>query len=92
MFHWPNLCPVLFADPFGLLVVMPRAAQPVTPLEADEARGDHYPDITSETKAIDFGKFKGMVVALDYGLPYPDMVRERRKYYSEHEQRLADAA
>ena len=80
-FGWPNLCPILFADWAGLLVVMPRADQPVTEREAHEALGDHYPDITSESKRADFGRVGYRVVVLDYGLPDANAVRERRAYY-----------
>jgi hypothetical protein len=81
IFKWENLCPIAFADPFGFLVVMPRAEQPVTFDEVVAATPDYYPDITSETKAEDFGRVNGRVLALDYGLPDADMVRDRRAYY-----------
>jgi hypothetical protein len=81
IFGWENLCPVLLADPIGLIVVMPRAAQPVTADEVAAAAPDYYPDITSESKPADFGRVGNHVLALDYGLPYDDMVVERRAYY-----------
>lgn len=81
VFRWDNLCPVLFADLVGLVVVMPRASQPVTSDEVDAAMGDYDPDVTSETKVEDFGCLGKRVVVLDYGLPDDDMVRERRAYY-----------
>lgn len=84
-FGWPNLCPILFADRAGFFVVMPRAHQPVTEEEAHEALGDHYPDITSETKAADFGKVGYRIVVLDYGLPDANAVRERRAYYAQRQ-------
>ena len=37
----------------GVIVVMPRATQPVTFEEVVVAMGDYYPDITSETKPAD---------------------------------------
>jgi hypothetical protein len=64
----------------GLVVVMPRAEQPVTREEVD-GLPDCYPDITSETKIEDHGRVEGKVVALDYGLPDQDMVEDRREYY-----------
>jgi hypothetical protein len=67
-----------------LVVVMPRAVQPVTEAELDAADPDHYPDITAESKPEDFGRMDGRVVALDYGLPYADMVRERRAHFRKH--------
>ena len=79
-FQWKTLCPVIYADRFGLLVVMPRAVQPV-PKDQVDALPDYHPEITAETKHEDFGLLSGAVVALDYGLPYEDSVIERRRYY-----------
>lgn len=92
VFRWGNLCPIFFADRFGLLVVMPRASQPVTVEEVDRCIGDYYPDITAETKPADFGWVNGGVLVLDYGLPYEDMVVQRRQYYTQHELRQGNAA
>jgi hypothetical protein len=78
IFGWTNLCQVLFADPFGFLVVMPRAVQPVSTEEAHEALGDDYPGITAETKAQDYGRVGSVVVALDYGLPWADFIDNQR--------------
>ena len=80
LFRWRTLCPVIWADPLGLLVIMPRASQPV-PQEEVDALLEYYPDITAETKHEDFGAIQGQIVALDYGLPFADVVRERRNYY-----------
>ena len=79
-FQWKTLCPVIYSDPLGLLIVMPRATQPV-PQQKVDALPDYYPDITAETKHEDFGMLGGTIVALDYGLPFKDAVRERRTYY-----------
>lgn len=79
-FQWKTLCPVLWADSCGLIVVMPRAIQPV-PQEQVDALPDYYPDITAETKHEDYGILGGQIVALDYGIPFADTVRERRRYY-----------
>lgn len=81
IFGWENLCPIKFADPLGVFVVMPRATQPVTCEDVVAATPDYYPDITSETKLEDFGRVGNRVLALDYGLPDADMVAERRAYY-----------
>jgi len=87
LFGWENLCPIKFADPFGLFVIMPRATQPVTFDDVVAARPAYYPDITSETKPADFGRLGNRVVALDYGLPNADTVAEQRAYYLTHMQR-----
>ena len=79
-FQWKTLCPVIYSDPLGLLIVMPRATQPV-PQDKVDALPDYYPEITPETKHEDFGMLGGTIVALDYGLPFEDAVRERRTYY-----------
>jgi hypothetical protein len=73
---------VLTADRFGLVLIMPRAAQPVTQEEVDVALdNDAFPSINSECKPEDHGKLDGRLVILDYGLPDEDMVTERRSYY-----------
>jgi hypothetical protein len=79
VFGWENLCPVLFADPFGVFVVMPRA-QPI--ITDDVAHRDYYPDITAEAKREDYGIVGDQVLALDYGLWDADAIAERRSYYS----------
>jgi hypothetical protein len=81
IFGWENLCPIKFADPLGVFVVMPRATQPVTFEDVVAATPDYYPAITSETKPEDFGRVGNRVLALDYGLPDADMVAQRRAYY-----------
>ena len=80
VFAWSSLCPVLFADPAGLVVVMRRASQPVTQAEVDSLP-DYYPGITAEPKVEDYGRLINAVVAVDYGLPYADAVNKRRAYY-----------
>jgi hypothetical protein len=80
-FNWTYLCPVLLADPAGLIVVMPRASQPVSDNEAEAAADDAHPSVNCESKAADHGRLGDRVVALDYGLPDEDMVLERRQYY-----------
>jgi hypothetical protein len=77
-----QLCPIKFADPFGCVVVMARADRPVTLEEIDAAGYDNdYPDIHVEFGKIEnWGKLDGRIVAVDYGLPDADMVRERRAY------------
>ena len=82
VFGWNSLCPVLFADPLGMLVVMRRARQPVTLQEIIDADPDDYPDTTAEVKEENFGFLQdGSIVAVDYGVAGTDMVRERRAYY-----------
>jgi hypothetical protein len=82
IFGWANLCPIHFADPLGVVVVMPRAAQPVTPEEV-EALPDYHPPYAAEYKAEDYGRTSEGVVALDYGLGHADIVAERRAYYKQ---------
>jgi hypothetical protein len=82
-FGWRHLCPIRFADPLGLLVVMPRAQQPVSAAEVREALGDYYPDATTETKPEDWGRIGDHVVALDYGWAWETNAEmdEQRRYY-----------
>jgi hypothetical protein len=81
-FLWENLCPIVFADKFGMFVLMHRATQPVTLEEIKENDRDYYPDITAEYKPSDWGWFNGMLVAVDYGLPDLQMINDRRNSYS----------
>ena len=80
VFGWRTLCPVLFADPLGMVVVMPRATQPI---EASDLATlpDAYPGITAELKAQDYGRLGERIVAVDYGLPEAWLVSDRREYY-----------
>lgn len=81
-FGWQSLCPVLFSDPIGLVVVMPWATRDVTHEEVDLADDrDCHPATDAEQKPESFGKIKGRVLAFDYGLPDVDSVRDRRTYY-----------
>ena len=81
-FGWANLCPVLCADPFGLVVVMRRAIQPITLEEVVTADRDYYPDIDVEYKPENWGRLRDRVVCVDYGKPYKTDVAERRNYLS----------
>ena len=80
VFGWGTLCPVLFADPAGFMVVMPRAEQPVDAADV-AALPDAYPGTTAELKPDDYGRLRGRVVAVDYGLPDPPLAKHRRDYY-----------
>ena len=82
IFGWSSLCPIHFADPLGFLVVMSKAAQPVTHEEVD-ALPDYYPTYTAECKVEDYGRTCQGVVAIDYGLGYADAVAEMRAYYKQ---------
>ena len=82
VFRWKSLCPVVFADPLGLVVVMRRAEQPVTEDEIKTTIPVDYPEPTYKVKPEDFGRVSGHVLAVDYGLPVPDTVSEARSYYT----------
>lgn len=69
---WPELCPILFALPGGLCVVMPRTE----PLDEMGDWKDFNPIafcqtedyvIPCEYKWDSFGKLDGRIVAIDYG-------------------------
>jgi hypothetical protein len=57
IFEWDQLCPVLFADRFGIVVVMPRAvpAQPDIVDAAIERDAEWYPQPTTEFLAPGYG-------------------------------------
>jgi len=84
IFGWENLCPIYFADPLGVLVIMPRAKQPITCEDVKNATSgkyDYYPNIFTESKPEDWGCLGGRILVLDYGLPNEDMVVRRRSTY-----------
>jgi hypothetical protein len=94
-FQWANLCPIAFADPFGFVVLMPRASQPVSRERVEAEDHDYYPMVNAECKPEDYGLLNGRTVIVDYGLPYADMVTEERITYQSHQGpalRLDDAA
>lgn len=70
---WPELCPVLFAAPGGILVVMPRAeicTDVTAPSEDDYRRMTTHPErcVPAEWKADSWGRLPdGRLVAVDYG-------------------------
>lgn len=61
--EWPELCPVSFSIPLGLLVVMPYCR----PLSEEEwpDRGEYM--VPVEMKPDSFGILEGRIVAVDYG-------------------------
>lgn len=86
VFGWDTLCPVIFADPLGIVVVMPRVTEADSnAIEAAiEKDSEFYPQPTTEFMAAGYGVVDGRAVCFDYGLADADMVRERRNYYVEH--------
>jgi hypothetical protein len=68
---WPELCPVLFSLPLGLLIVMPRARE-LSDSEFSQIdfhgfiERDGY-RVPVEAKSNSFGWLKGRLVAIDYG-------------------------
>jgi len=68
---WPELCPICFHLPLGLLVVMPRTR----PLSDHEFAVFNYRSFTRkpdyqvpvERKPDSFGWYQGRIVAIDYG-------------------------
>jgi hypothetical protein len=65
---WPELCPVLWAMPGGLLIVMPRAAPLPRWYMVDFYRLDRGAYVLPvELKHDSFGLLNGRVVAIDYG-------------------------
>lgn len=59
-FEWVHLCPVLFGDRFGFILVMRRAQQPLTDEELTAfLEIQIYPGDTAECKADDHGHLDG---------------------------------
>lgn len=69
--EWPELCPILFSLPFGLLVVMPRCQQISSNLPRQF--WDHFINnnphyvVPVERKIDSIGWHRGRIVAIDYG-------------------------
>lgn len=81
-FGWAELCPVLWADPLGMVLLMPRA-DPVTESEVRAAEIDHYPAPPYEPKAQDWGRLAdGRVVAVDFAdiAHHADSLRDQIAY------------
>ena len=68
--RYPQLCPVIFSLPLGLLVVMPRC-QPLTEqynsLDVDSWINLEDCVLPVEPKQDSFGVLNGQIVAVDYG-------------------------
>lgn len=69
--RWPELCPVLFALPLGLLVVMPRVRiftrEEYLAFDLDTFREKENYKVPVEGKMDSFGWYQGCPVAVDYG-------------------------
>jgi len=69
---WPELCPVLFYIPFGIITVMPRC-EPLTREQFDKldyfmfTLRENYVLTFVEHKIDSFGILNGKIVAVDYG-------------------------
>jgi hypothetical protein len=68
---WPELCPIIFADPLGFLVIMPRCMPLRLDLwadfDVDSFRSTPTYFVPVENKYDSFGYLKGQIVAIDYG-------------------------
>jgi hypothetical protein len=68
---WPILCPVLFSDPLGFLVIMPRCdpapdaclAKCLAELETPY----DWEGVPTDDKSENFGYLAGQLVVIDYG-------------------------
>lgn len=65
--RFPRCCPVLWADPLGLLVIMARARPLERELTDAEWEAFDRDNVPSERKASSYGWYAGELVALDYG-------------------------
>lgn len=71
-FKYPQLCPVVFSDIFGLFVVMPRCEKVSSNLEETEFEEfikipDGLGTLPAENVAENFGLLNGKLVIVDYG-------------------------
>lgn len=80
-FGWESLCPILLADRWGFVVVMPLAGATVSLEAADDTYTREFCQITSEGKPDDYRWLNGRIVVVDYGLESNAAASERREYY-----------
>jgi hypothetical protein len=88
-FGWPHLCPVIWSEPAGHILVMQRATQDVSEAEIRAFEdawldSDSRPLPSAESKPADWGHLdNGRLVLLDYGYACDteDEVRRMRAYY-----------
>ena len=97
-FNWEHLCPVVWADPGGHVLVMQRARQDVSAAEiqafetawmSSAFEGRPMPD--AESKTEDWGRLDdGRLVVVDYGYACDteDAMRQQREYYTSQLARL----
>jgi len=84
-FGWRELCPVLWADRFGLLLLMPRT-EPVSQVDVyllSAAVLEHHPAPPCEMKAEHWGRLPdGRIVAVEFAESVHDAddLREHRDY------------
>lgn len=69
--RYPELCPIVFYMPLGLLVVMPRldvlTDEEFLRVNIDDLTNRDEYQIPVENKANSFGWYRGRPVAIDYG-------------------------
>jgi hypothetical protein len=78
------LCPILFADRFGLIVLMRRACTPIAQHDFMPLDERPFPDTTTEVKSENLGWLDGHVVEIDYALADQNTIDEQRAYYTKH--------
>jgi len=65
-----RLCPIFFNFPFGFFVIMPRCEE-ISRIEYRKVIKSEFRmkpfNIPVESKIDSFGKYKGKIVAIDYG-------------------------
>jgi hypothetical protein len=86
-FGWEHLCPVRFCDPFGIILIMDKATQPVTfdeiVLVNDRDYDNYYPAVDLEYKPENWGIVEGKMVCVDYGIDESELVIKKREYFEE---------
>lgn len=85
-FKWEYLCPVVWADPAGHVLVMERAIQDATETEIHGfVESEGHPPVSCEYKPEDWGHLEdGRLVVLDYGYACDseEEIRRQRAYYT----------
>lgn len=85
-FGWQHLCPVLWCDPSGRILIMRRATLDATDeeIKALDLALDLCPEPTCEYKPEDWGHLDGRLVVLDYGYAChsDEEITNQRAYYA----------
>jgi hypothetical protein len=82
-FKWEHLCPVVWCEPAGRILMMQRGTSDATHDEIDAIYDRYYPSVGCESKTKDWGHVEGKLVVFDYGFDCwtESAMEAQRRYY-----------